>query len=114
MNFNDQNRPFRRHTISFRQNRQLVAHPVGKGGRVRQSIEAKGCQLLFPAWAIRPTCPPLKRPSPSGSTYERRTGARTREALEEAICQALPTVLAQDARGGFSHCGYLPLEGSKQ
>jgi transposase len=40
----------------------LRAH---KGERVRQAIEAKGCQVLFPAWAIRPTCPPLKRPSPS-------------------------------------------------
>ncbi len=38
----------------------LRAH---KGERVRQVIEAKGCQVLFPAWAIRPTSPPSKRPS---------------------------------------------------
>jgi hypothetical protein len=40
----------------------LRAH---KGERVRQAIEAKGCQVVFPAWAIRPTSPPSKRPSPS-------------------------------------------------
>ncbi len=43
----------------------------------------------------------------------RRAGARTREALEEAICQALLTVTAQDAHGWFRHCGYVPVEASK-
>jgi hypothetical protein len=37
-----------------------------------------------------------------------RAGARTREALEEAICLALLTVTSQDAQGWFEHCGYLP------
>jgi hypothetical protein len=40
----------------------LRAH---KGERVRQALEAKGCQVLFPAWAIRPTSLPSKRPSPN-------------------------------------------------
>ena len=40
----------------------------------------------------------------------RRASARTREALEEAICQALNLITAQDARGWFAHCGYLPAE----
>ena len=40
-------------------------------------------------------------------TALRRAGARTREALQEAIAQALFTITAQDAQGRFQHCGYL-------
>jgi transposase len=36
-----------------------------KGERVRQALEAKGCQVLFPAWVIHPTSLPSKRPSPN-------------------------------------------------
>ena len=36
----------------------------------------------------------------------RRVGARTHEALFEAIAQALLTVTAADAHGWFTHCGY--------
>jgi transposase len=88
----------------------LRAH---KGERVRQAIEAKGCQVLFlPGYS--PDMSPIEETFSKLKSYLRRTGARTREALEEAICQALLTVTAQDARGWFSHCGYLPLEGNKQ
>jgi hypothetical protein len=37
-------------------------------------------------------------------------GARTREALEEAICQALLTITAADAQGGFGTRAMFPLE----
>jgi hypothetical protein len=40
-------------------------------------------------------------------TALRRAGARIREALEEAIAQALLTITAQDAQGWFQHWGYL-------
>ena len=40
-------------------------------------------------------------------TALRRAGARTREALQEAIARALLTITAQDAQGWFQHCGYL-------
>jgi transposase len=36
----------------------------------------------------------------------RKAGARTREALIEAMGRALDTVTAKDARGFFEHCGY--------
>ena len=36
----------------------------------------------------------------------RRAGARTREALVEAMGRALDAVTPQDARGFFEHCGY--------
>jgi hypothetical protein len=45
------------------------------------------------------TCSKLK-------TLLRRRGARTREALQEAIETALTLITAQDALGWFTHCGY--------
>ena len=39
--------------------------------------------------------------------------ARTREALEEAIAQALETVTAKDVHDWFTHCGYLPSSARK-
>ena len=80
---------------------------VHKGARVRHLIEERGCQLLFlPAYS--PDFSPIEETESSIKAYLRRMGARTREALEEAIAQALETVTSQDARGWFGHCGYLP------
>jgi len=39
-------------------------------------------------------------------TILRRIGARTHEALQEAIIEALPRITAQDALGWFLYCGY--------
>jgi transposase len=36
----------------------------------------------------------------------RKVGARTREALLEAIAEALSAITAVDAAGWFAHCGY--------
>jgi hypothetical protein len=38
----------------------------------------------------------------------RKVGARTREALVEAIAEALCAVTSEDAVGWFAHCGYEP------
>ena len=85
---------------------------VHKGARVRRLIEEKGCQLLFlPAYS--PDLSPIEEAFSKLKAFLRRAGARTREALEEAICQALQTVTAQDAQGWFRHCGYLPPEERK-
>src|SRR5438874_6165624 len=82
----------------------LRAH---KGARVRQLIEEHGCQLLFlPAYS--PDFSPIEETFSKLKANLRRVGARTREALQEAIAQALETVTSQDARGWFAHCGYLP------
>jgi len=40
-------------------------------------------------------------------TALRAAKARTREALEAAIEQALATVSESDARAWFKHCGYV-------
>ena len=88
----------------------LRAH---KGERVRQTIEAKGCQVLFlPGYS--PDFSPIEETFSKLKSFLRRAGARTREELEEAICQALLTVTTQDACGWFGHCGYVPVEESKQ
>jgi transposase len=87
----------------------LRAH---KGERVRQAIEAKGCQVLFLPGSS-PDLSPIEETFSKLKNSLRRAGARTREALEEAICQALLTVTAQDGHGWLSHCGYVPVEASK-
>ncbi len=82
------------------------------GSRVRQAIEAKGCRLLFlPAYS--PDFSPIEEAFSKLKTMLRREGARTREALQEAIAQALPLITATDALGWFLHCGYPPPVGAE-
>ena len=79
-----------------------------KGEKVRQLIEARGCQVLFlPAYS--PDLSPIEEAFSKLKTFLRRVEARTHEALQEAIMQALLTITAQDAHGWFGHCGYQPL-----
>jgi transposase len=80
------------------------------GKKVEQLIEARGCQLLFLPGSS-PDFSPIEETFSKLKAYLRRAGARTREALEDALCQALLTVTTQDAQGWFRHCGYLPVEG---
>ena len=81
----------------------LQAH---KSARIKQVIEAKGCQLLFlPGYS--PDLSPIEEAFSKLKTVLRRTGARTKEALEEAIGQALLTITSQDAQGWFQCRGAL-------
>jgi transposase len=78
-----------------------------KGQKVRKAIEARGCQLLFlPAYS--PDFSPIEEAFSKVKAALRRAGARTHEALQQAIEQALLTVTAADASGWFNHCGYPP------
>ena len=78
---------------------------VHKSARVRQLIEEQGCHLLFlPAYS--PDFSPIEEAFSKVKAFLRRMKARTREALQEAIAQALLTVTSQDAHGWFGHCGY--------
>jgi transposase len=80
---------------------------IHQGGRVRTALEARGCRLLFlPAYS--PDFSPIEEAFSKVKTFLRRQGARTPEALQEAIAQALLTVTTQDASGWFTHCGYPP------
>ena len=68
------------------------------GPRVKEAIEAKGCQLLFlPAYS--PDFSPIEGAFSKLKAILRRVGARTREAPQEAIIEALPKITAQDACG---------------
>jgi transposase len=75
------------------------------GEKVRQAIEARGCQLQFlPSYS--PDLSPIEEAFSKLKAVLRRMGARTPEVLQEAIGQALLTITARDARGWFTHCGY--------
>ncbi len=76
-----------------------------KGGRVRELVEARGCEILYlPPYS--PDLNPIEEAFAKLKTLLRRAGARTREALIEAMGRALEAVTAGDARGFFKHCGY--------
>jgi len=86
---------------------KLVLHNLAaqKGERVRELIEGGGCELVYlPAYS--PYLNPLEEALAKVKSLLRRTTARTREALVEAIGKALDAVGARDARGFFEHCGY--------
>ena len=80
----------------------LGAHKV-EG--VRAAIEAKGARLIYlPPYS--PDLNPIERCWSKIKTALRAAKARTREALETAIRQALLTVTESDVRAWFKHCGY--------
>jgi transposase len=82
----------------------LSAH---QSRRARQAVEARGAQLWFrPAYS--PDFSPIEEAFAKQKARPRRAEARTREALEAALGQALEAITPQDARGLFGHCGYLP------
>lgn len=80
----------------------LSAH---KGRKVRELIEARGCELLFlPPYS--PDLNPIDEAVSKMKALLRRAGARIREGLVEAIGYAICAVKAEDAEGFFTHCGY--------
>lgn len=80
---------------------------VHTGERVRQAITARGCQVLWlPTYS--PDLTPIEEAFSKLKAFLRRAGARTHEALQEAIGAGLETITAQDAAGWFGHCGYPP------
>ena len=77
---------------------------IHKNQRVRQLIEGVGCWVWFlPTYS--PDLNPIELAWSKLKEYLRRVGARTREALEEAIAESLDTITAQDAAHWFTHCG---------
>ncbi len=80
----------------------LSAH---KSERVRWLIEERGCELWYlPSYS--PDLSPIEEAFSKLKHSLRRTEARTREALERAIAEALELITAQNARSYFTHCGY--------
>ena len=83
---------------------------VHKAASIREAIEARHCELLFlPAYS--PDCTPIEQAFSKIKALIRGIGARTREALLDAIRFAVEAITSEDAVGWFSHAGY-PLPAS--
>src|SRR5215216_5314298 len=79
--------------------------PAHKPGRVRELIEGRGCELLYlPGYY--PDYNPIEEAFSKIKEILRRACARTREALLEALGEALSAVSLRDAQGFFEHAGY--------
>ena len=80
----------------------LAAH---KRPAITAAIEKAGCRVMLlppytPEWnPIEPCWSKMKE-------FLRARAARTREALETAVVDAMDAVSARDACGWFRHCGY--------
>ena len=73
--------------------------------RIRELIEARGAELVFlPSYS--PDLNPIEEAFSKIKNILRKLGARTHEALLEAMEEALCKVTPSDAAGWFDHCGY--------
>lgn len=73
--------------------------------RIRELIEERGCELLYlPAYS--PDYNPIEEAFSKIKGFLRNVGARTKDALVEALGMALSAVSAEDAQGYFEHAGY--------
>ena len=80
----------------------LKAHQVAG---VQEAVEAKGARLEYlPPYS--PDLNPIEKCWSKLKTFLRKAKARTRQALEEALREALLTITEADARAWFAHCGY--------
>jgi transposase len=78
--------------------------PAHKPGRVRELIEGRGLELLYlPGYS--PDYNPIEEAFSKIKEILRRACARTREALLEALGEALSAVSLRDAQGFFEHAG---------
>jgi transposase len=76
-----------------------------KGGRVKEIVEGAGCELVYlPPYS--PDYNPIEQAFSKVKGLLRKTQARTREALIEAMGRALDAVTVRDIRGFYWHCGY--------
>ena len=92
---------------SLRKGQMVVMDNLGahRPKRVRELIEARGCELLYlPAYS--PDYNPIEEAFAKIKNLLRKAAARSREALVEAIGVALSAITVADVRGFFEHAGY--------
>ena len=92
---------------SLREGQVVVMDNLGahRPKKVRELIEARGAELVFvPSYS--PDLNPIEQAFSKIKTILRKLGARTHEALLEAMEEALSRVSSADAAGWFNHCGY--------
>ncbi len=80
----------------------LGAH---KTERVRELVEARGAQVWFLA-AYSVDLNPIEEAFSKVKALLKKAAARTKEALVEAMSEALAAVTPEDAHGWFAHSGY--------
>ena len=87
----------------------LSAHTAAS---IRAAIEARGCELLFlPPYS--PDFTPIEQVFSKIKALLRGLGARTKEALQEAVRLAIEAVTHDDVAAWFAHAGYpLPNQGT--
>jgi transposase len=80
----------------------LSAH---KSPRVRPLLAARGCTVWYlPSYS--PDYSPIELAFAKIKAELQRVGARTREALEAVIAQALTQITSEEACAFFRHCGF--------
>jgi transposase len=80
----------------------LSAH---KSPRLRELLAARGCQLWYlPSYS--PDFSPIELAFAKIKAELRQLGARTIEALEAAVAQALRHISPEEASAFFTHCGF--------
>ncbi len=80
----------------------LSAH---KGERVRELIEGRGCELIYPP-SYSPDFNPIEQAFSKIKGLLKKAEARSRGALVDALGKAVSAVSAKDARGFFELCGF--------
>lgn len=81
----------------------LSAHKVAG---VRSLIESAGARLEYlPAYS--PDLNPIEQCWSKLKALLRKAAARSYEALDRAISEAIKAITASDAQGWFRHCGYM-------
>lgn len=80
----------------------LSSHKVSG---IREAIEGAGADLLYlPPYS--PDYSPIENCWSKLKANLRKTKARTRESLDEALKHAIESITATDAEHWFKHCGY--------
>ncbi len=78
---------------------------VHKRPAIIAAIERAGCRVL-PLPRYTPEWNPMEPCWSKMKEFLRSRAARTLEALETTVADAMDTVSVQDARGWFQHCSY--------
>lgn len=92
---------------SLREGQMVVMDKLGahRPKRVRELIEARGCELLYlPSYS--PDYNPIEEAFARIKDLLRKASARTKGALIEALAAALSAITARDAQSFFEHAGY--------
>jgi transposase len=79
--------------------------PAHKSPRVTLAVERAGCLLVY----LPPHSPdfnPIENMWSKVKAYLRKAGARTFDAIVQALGDALRSVTGSDCEGYFEHCGY--------